>query len=266
MRYLSASQLTLYADCALKYKFRYIDKIQKPSSSIHLVYGTAIHKVLEIANISLKETGKADVIDVLQAFEDEWAQELKAQNMEKDFFRNKLYYMGLNGLIKYMNEFIDYEPLATEGKFKFSLHGCEIVGVIDLIYKKKDKIIILDYKTSKEPFNMFKLNTSVQLALYSLAFESISQQNEEIKAYLSNRKNQKEDYIAYCVFLKDYETLEGNIKIQKKKITEDHIKRLDWILRESIRGIEAGLFLPNYLAQCNWCEFKKECVEFTGEK
>ena len=76
MKNLSASSLALYSDCSLKWKFRYVDKIDKFQASVHLVYGSAIHKALENLNRSLA-TRKNDLEDVFQDFYDEWNKELE---------------------------------------------------------------------------------------------------------------------------------------------------------------------------------------------
>ena len=77
-------------------------------------------------------------------------------------------------------------------------------------------------------------------------------------------KKVKEDFISYYVLLKDYDTLDGPIKMQRKEITNTHLKRMYYILEKSIEGIENNIFVPNYNSQCHWCEYKKNCVEFTG--
>ena len=43
MDHLSASQMNLYFQCSLKYKFQYLDKLPKPFKASGLVFGSAIH-------------------------------------------------------------------------------------------------------------------------------------------------------------------------------------------------------------------------------
>ncbi len=257
---LSASRINLYTDCSLKYKFQYIDQIKKPISSVHLVFGSAVHKALEMLNKSLPN--KLAPEDVLQIFHNEWVENLEKEQINPGFIGNKLYTMGLNSILKIYEEFLTYELISSELHFDVPINdNISINGLIDAIIKQDSQIIILDYKTSKEPYDRFKLDTSIQLAVYSYAFRYLLQNQPEL---FPGIKKKKEDYIAYCVILKDYDTLEGNIKIQKKKIEDKHMSRMLYILDNSLEGIKNKIFLPNYNSQCQYCEFKKECLDFSG--
>lgn len=254
-QYLSASRLTLYSDCGLKYKFNYIDKLGKPAKSIHLAYGSAVHKGLEVLNLSLLKE-KAHIEDIFQAYEDEWHKELNSMGIEKDFLMWKLYFHGLNTLSKYYENNLDYEVISAEQRFNVPIiypDGTEdkehsMSGIIDAIIKRKSNLIILDYKTAKEAFNRFKLNTSIQLAIYSYAVRYMLS-----KGLIKGINKKKEDYIAYYMLLKDYDTLDGDIKLQQKKITDEHIKRMFYIIKQSKQGINNEIFLPNYSSLCHWC-------------
>ena len=45
--HLSASQLTLYLQCSLKYRFHYVDQIEAKFKSSGLAFGGTIHSTLE---------------------------------------------------------------------------------------------------------------------------------------------------------------------------------------------------------------------------
>ena len=47
IKHLSKSQINLYLDCSLKYKFQYVDKLPKAFKSSGLAFGTSIHSALE---------------------------------------------------------------------------------------------------------------------------------------------------------------------------------------------------------------------------
>ena len=47
MSRISYSQLTMYGDCPLRWKLNYIDKLSIREPSIHLLFGTAMHEVLQ---------------------------------------------------------------------------------------------------------------------------------------------------------------------------------------------------------------------------
>lgn len=266
---LSPSKITLYADCSLRWKFHYIDQIKKPVSSIHLVYGSAIHKALETLNLSLLNNEDLHLENAFQAYEDCWLEGIEEQKIRLNQYTYTLYEMGLKALEKFYNESVDYEVIATEFPFEVpivwpdrfkAIENCEnytLRGIIDAIIKRKDKIIVVDYKTSKEKYNRFKLDSSIQLAIYAYAFRHMLSEGA-----FPDIKHKKENAIAYHVFLKDYENLDGEITLQKKKITDSHLNRMFYIIAQTINGIENSVFIPNFQSTCKWCEFKKECLNF----
>jgi len=260
MEHISASKIIQYSDCSLKYKFIYVDGLRKPAKSVHLAYGSAIHKGLEDLNKSLV-TGIADIEDIYQSYHDSWYEELDAQGLAPSgYVTDKLYQMGLNAIEDYYNNFVDYEVIASELFFEVPYReGYTMKGIIDALIKRKGEIMVVDYKTSKEAFNRFKLDTSVQLAMYAWAFRKLIAEGK-----FPSMKKQMEDFISYYVIIKDYDTLASNIKMQRKKITDKHLDRMHYILGKFIEAKENEIYVPNYNSNCHWCEFKKECAAFTG--
>ena len=47
MKKISYSQLSMYGDCPLRWKLNYIDRLSISESGIHLIFGTAMHEVLQ---------------------------------------------------------------------------------------------------------------------------------------------------------------------------------------------------------------------------
>ena len=44
---ISYSQLSMYSDCPLRWKLNYVDKLSVSESNIYLIFGTAMHTVLQ---------------------------------------------------------------------------------------------------------------------------------------------------------------------------------------------------------------------------
>ena len=260
MKKLSASRMGLYCDCSLAYKFHYVDKLYKPSVSVHFAYGTAIHKGIEVMNQSLA-TEKMPLEDMLQAFHDCYYEELKKMDLEDNYFKFQLYEMGINSLEKFYNEFVDYEVIGTEIPFTVPIDGSDthsVTGFIDAIIKRKSQLTIVDYKTSKEAFPKFKIDTSLQLAIYAYAFRKLLSDGT-----FELRKKQ-EDYIAYYVLVKDYENYTGQIKMQRKKIGEKEINRVLYVCNKIIEAEKHEIYVPNFNSACKYCDYKKECLGFSG--
>ncbi len=47
MNRISYSQLSMYSECPKKWKLNYIDKLRVSEPSIHLLFGTAMHAVIQ---------------------------------------------------------------------------------------------------------------------------------------------------------------------------------------------------------------------------
>lgn len=46
-RVVSYSQFSMFSNCPRQYKLRYIDKLSKKESSIHLVFGSSMHNTIQ---------------------------------------------------------------------------------------------------------------------------------------------------------------------------------------------------------------------------
>ena len=47
MNKISYSQLSMYNDCPFRWKLNYVDDLRIFESNIHLIFGTAMHEVLQ---------------------------------------------------------------------------------------------------------------------------------------------------------------------------------------------------------------------------
>nr|MDA8131337.1 PD-(D/E)XK nuclease family protein [Elusimicrobiota bacterium] len=68
--FFSYSRMSLYEECPLKYKFKYIDKI-KEEPKYYFAFGSAIHKALEFL-YSVKAPPFPTEEEVCEAFRAEW--------------------------------------------------------------------------------------------------------------------------------------------------------------------------------------------------
>jgi len=275
MKYLSASQISLYSSCSRCYFFRYIKQIYKVTTSPHLIYGSAIHKALEKLSLSLT-TIPMTREELIHIFTETWNKEISIIETKKGQYDN-LRVMGIKSLQLYFNKFINYEPiiykdndqnkLAVECKFSVPIiypNGVEdkdyqLHGVMDLIAKKQDKIFIYDHKTSKDPYDSFQVNTSIQLVLYSYAFRWM------IKEGLFPDVKESEEAVVFNVILKDYKRAIPKIIPYARQVTEEDINNVLNIIEITLRGINNRIFLPNFTKDCKWCDYQKECLEFKNE-
>jgi len=78
---ISFSQMSIYRGCEYRWKLQYKDKIRKFTSSIHTVFGTAIHEVIQhYLDIMYSVSGvKADEINLEELFQEKFIEEYQTQ-------------------------------------------------------------------------------------------------------------------------------------------------------------------------------------------
>ena len=71
MNRISYSQLSMYGDCPLRWKLNYVDELRIFESNIHLIFGTAMHEVLQtyleiMYNDSIKNANLLNLEEMLR--------------------------------------------------------------------------------------------------------------------------------------------------------------------------------------------------------
>lgn len=178
-RYLSPTSINTYLRCPRKYYYRYI-KGMKEKPSIYLVRGIAVHEALArffdqcYFNIHDNERSKG----YLKAlFQDAW--------MKQNATIEKL---GLdpNVIQKYYDESVEMlrnwslrlhkksikESEKPKTEIKLFSQKYNVMGVIDAVYEKDGKAILIDYKTSKS--DKITRDIKVQMGIYAVLYREKS--------------------------------------------------------------------------------------------
>ena len=183
---ISYSQLSMYGDCPLRWKLNYVDDLRIFESNIHLIFGTAMHEVLQtylevMFNDSIKN---ADLLPLEEMLKDKLIEHFKSRKEEEgkepctkedlqEFFQD-----GVDILDFFRKKRGDYFQ-----KRQYELIGCEVpigvmmkkdikmVGYLDIVLKHvpTDTITIFDIKTSTRGWNKWMKadkNKTQQLLLY----------------------------------------------------------------------------------------------------
>ena len=183
---ISYSQLSMYGDCPLRWKLNYVDDLRIFESNIHLIFGTAMHEVLQtylevMFNDSIKN---ADLLPLEEMLKDKLIEQFKSRKEEEgkepctkedlqEFFQD-----GVDILDFFRKKRGDYFQ-----KRQYELIGCEVpigvmmkkdikmVGYLDIVLKHvpTDTITIFDIKTSTRGWNKWMKadkNKTQQLLLY----------------------------------------------------------------------------------------------------
>ena len=186
MSKISYSQLSMYNDCPLRWKLNYVDDLRISESNIHLIFGTAMHEVIQtwleiMYNDSVKN---ADLLPLEEMLRDKLVEQFKIAEesdgkvpcTKEDI--NEFFIDGCNILDFLKKRRGDYFQ-----KRQYELVGCEVpievmlkkdikmVGYLDIVLKHKptDTITIIDIKTSTRGWNKWMKadkNKTQQLLLY----------------------------------------------------------------------------------------------------
>lgn len=247
--YISASQITSFLDCPLWYKKKHINKEKSfiPFGE-YLIYGTAIHAVLE-KNFKQKITTRVDlpteelVIYWHEIFDELLAKENKKFNEDNVAWLHKDWEKTVK---LYMKDIApNTQPIATEQKFEIvsERYWITILWYIDLI---TEDWFVVDFKTvwaSKERMYTQKyVDDILQLTMYAIAYRKMYWKNE---AWLK---------IEALKRLKAWPKIDCFTTVRSNR----QIEQLGQLMQQMRKLIDLGLFYPN-LHSCSSCDFEKGC-------
>ena len=253
---VSVSQLNLYLTCSLKYRFQYVDRLPRLYRAASMVFGSAIHKALEWLHKERKAGRNPPLDQLLRTFGADW----HAQCLDNEIrFANgddpeKLILKGKELLSEYYRmpasrvkdaELFFQIPLVNPETGE--VLGIPLRGVIDLI---EEDDVIGELKTSLKSWSLADLPDNLQLTAYSYAYEVLfGRPTKDLKGInLVRTKQPKVQTLITGREKKDYE-------------------RLFCLAKEFLRGIRAGVFIPNRGCwMCKDCEYDQDCREWTGNE
>jgi RecB family exonuclease len=276
MNKISYSQFKKYLECPKAWENKYVRKISKFSGSIHTVFGSAMHTVVEewvktIYNMSAKKANELNLNSMLKKNLKIEYSKSKILNENKDFSTAKdlaeFYRDGveiLNFLKKKRGryfpkknmELIDIE-LELDTDLKNSI---KFKGFIDIILKDKlrNKVIIIDIKTSTRTWQKEKKQNDLvrmQLAMYKHYYArqfNIDVKDIEVLFLILKRKLYENcDYTQSRI--QQYEPPSSQRTIDKylKKIDKFIIECFD----ENGNYIDKDYEAIGSPTICKWCEY-----------
>jgi len=238
--HFSITQLNQYLHCPYSYMCQYVHRVPWSHTPSSLAFGSVCHSAIEQFNRSLMNDSPIDLPQLFEAEWDDTEAEFKAN--EKDEMKER----GIKLMEMFVEEFSDAKPQAVEKRFRLPLidpsgtfYGRDIVGVIDCIADDT----IIEYKTSARSLKQKDADESIQLSLYSWAYQmSYGKTEEAIKLIALVRTKQPRIQV--------FET-------QRSK--GDHITAFQ-ILSDVIRAVDLKVFYRNIMNHsCNTCVYKEQC-------
>ena len=264
----SVSQIQVYVQCPLKYRYRYIDKIPTPEfvETTDTLLWTLVHESLQnlYNNINIfktptKEEFIANYYNLRTKKEKETAENWwEILNHHNDLTIDDFKHRWEIYLSKYYDKhspFKDLQVISTEKQISFQLdEWINFLWYIDRLDKIWDTFIINDYKTNKNLPTEEKDQYIEQLTLYWLW------RQQKYAKYFKNLK-------AKLYFL--HFDIEDEREITQEKLDVIKNKYLNIIREIEQNKVQYAMwskkiFEANQTPLCTWCDYQSICPLFSA--
>jgi len=245
----SHSKLRTFEDCPQKYKFKYIDKIEKPEEeSIEAFVGSRVHDALERLYKDLLRCKLNSLDDLLTFYRSEWEKvwtpAIKIVNKQLTAANYCEY--GAECIRSYYERYKPFDQSRTidvETHIVFALEDSgayRFQGFIDRVARRPDGTWeIHDYKTGGHLPAQAELDADRQLALYQIGLKT------------------RWPDVAQVELVWHYLRHDTTLRSQR---TPGQLKTLAAETIGVIRRIEQEKeFAPRQSKLCDWCEYRAEC-------
>mgnify|MGYP003118295170 CR=1 FL=1 len=232
---ISNSKRDTFKQCKLKYRYKYVDKLEEPDSlnTDALHFGSYIHKIFEDG------VGSTSV-DQLKSISEELRSNYKFSNK----YNSKIE-VCLKNFLRLNSSFA--EEGVSEQHFNLEIsEGITINGYIDRIIKGKNGgYLVLDYKTSKREKSKIELFQDSQMKGYVYAVHKLY--------HIPIEKITAGHYYPLSDNLVTVNYTAAQIRVHVKSVLDDVWK---------IRKAKKTDLKPMQNQFCNWCAYKSYCTEF----
>ncbi len=250
----SHSRISSFENCPLKFKYKYVDRVEPLRGNIEAFMGSRVHETLEKLYRDKMFQRDCSIDELIKFYNQRWEKE-----MHEDIYVVKEEYTPENyrkmGEEYIRNYYETYKPftdgitIALEKKFFIPLDetGYWITGIIDRLAEVDGVYEIHDYKTSLYLPTKEEIRKDRQLPLYAIALKHMYDADdiELIWHYVAFNKEIR--------IRKDEHALETIKKETIKKIMEIE------------EAIEKDEFSPRETSLCPYCEYQPICPLFKHE-
>jgi len=273
----------MFSECPLRWKLNYVDDLRISESNIYLVFGTAMHEVLQTyLEIMYHDSVKnADLLDLNEMLRDKLIEQFKIAKESDDkepCTKEELQEFFEDGVA--IIDFVKKRRNDYFGKRGYKLIGCEVpinvklkkdikmVGYLDVVILDEihNTIKIIDIKTSTHGWNKWMKkdeNKTQQLLLYKQFYAE--QYNHpidkiEVEYFIVKRKLWEEAMFPQ-------KRVQKFVPASGKPSMNKVAKRLELFLENAFdddgkHKTDKIFALPSKKA-CRWCEFRK--TEYCSE-
>jgi hypothetical protein len=253
MSHLSNSQINLYSQCSLKYKFQYVDGIPKSFKPSGLALGSAVHSALSWLNKERMNGNSITLERFYRIFDADWYS-LKAENEIR--YKAGEGEMKLTVLAKELLGLYFEEPYkavkGTEIPFVVPIINpqtgqrlpIELEGIIDLI---EEDDTITEFKTSAQMMDQKEVEGHLQLTVYSYAYEMLAHRPPKLLRVVDFVKTKKPKMIT----------------LETKRCKADY-QRFYFLAGQVLKGVQNRVFFPRTGFWCKDCEYGEYCRDWRG--
>ena len=181
MAVYSHSKLNTYEQCPLKYRFIYIDKLERPEiENIEAFLGNRIHDTLQKCYEDIKLTKANSLKDLLRYYSKTWDENWhdSVKIVRTDITQEHYRALGERFIENYFNRYSPFDrdiTIGTEIRLNFALDDAneyKMMGFVDRLSRTADGVYeVHDYKTSAHLVDQQEIDTDRQLGLYHLAVQ-----------------------------------------------------------------------------------------------
>ena len=282
MNKISYSQLSMFSECPLRWKLNYIDDLSVSEPSIHLLFGTAMHEVIQkyLEVMYFDSVKNANKLNLEQRLHDKMMEQFKID--KEAYGKDPCTLEQLRECFQDGVEILDFIKRKRGEYFSkrgYKLIGCEVpievmlkknikmVGYLDLVIldEVSNTLKIYDIKTSTRGWNKWMKkdeNKTQQLLLYKQFYSK--QYNHpidkiEVEYFIVKRKLWEEAMFPQKRVQK-FSPASG--KPSMNKVAKRLNTFLDLAFDDNGERISENIVPTPSKKACKFCEFKK--TEYCG--
>ncbi|MGE4274654.1 MAG: RecB family exonuclease [Candidatus Methanomethylophilaceae archaeon] len=248
----SHTSLSMYQQCPLRYRFRYIDRVEvKDFETVEAFLGKRVHEALEKLYTDLMHEKTPSMEELVSFYEGLWTERwnddvvINNHDYEGSNYRD----MGQRFIEDYYRRhypFHDSRTLGLEVRVVIEIDedgGAKLQGYIDRLAKVEEgHLQIHDYKTSSHLPRQEEMDEDRQLALYAIGVRDLFPETKQIDLVWH--------YLAF-----DHVLVSHRSWAQLDDLRQDTLAL--------IHEIESCPEFPSKPSNlCSWCQFQDFCPEF----
>jgi putative RecB family exonuclease len=259
--HISYSQIFVYLNCSLRYRFQYQENRLQERISVNLPFGSAIHSAVSRFYDTFRTKGTIEPLSILQdLFEDALTLELDHTEVPIIFKkeapdRDSVISLG-KAMVEAFYKEIDlsgYKVVGVEVPLSARLFtdlgvatDLKLAGIIDvLLMDQNQELLVVDYKTVVRAKDQDTVNQDLQFSAYAylLCANKYAFPTAPVKCRMDVIRKLKVPKLEF------YSTVR----------TAQDRKRFAKIANVVLRGIEQKVFLPNKSYLCSDCSYVRVC-------